>query len=56
MTRFLLQAKVSSSPGVIFGPSGEGYLRFSTACSREDLSGALEAMHLLFAREAQPRA
>ena len=55
MTRFLLQVKVGSSPGVIFGPSGEGYLRFSTACSREDLSGALEAMQLLFAREAQPR-
>jgi aspartate/methionine/tyrosine aminotransferase len=49
MTRYLLQAKVGSSPGVIFGPSGEGYLRFSTACSREDLVGALEAMQHLFA-------
>lgn len=48
MTRYLLQAKVGSSPGVIFGPSGEGYLRFSTACSREDLTGALEAMQHLF--------
>lgn len=48
MTRYLLQAKVGSSPGVIFGPAGEGYLRFSTACSREDLIGALEAMGQLF--------
>jgi aspartate aminotransferase len=48
MTRHLLQVKVGSSPGVIFGPAGEGYLRFSTACSREDLSGALNAMHELF--------
>lgn len=49
MTEYLLQAKVGSSPGVIFGPAGEGYLRFSTACSREDLTGALEAMRALFA-------
>ncbi len=49
MTRYLLNAKVGSSPGVIFGPAGEGYLRFSTACSREDLSGALTAMRELFA-------
>jgi bifunctional pyridoxal-dependent enzyme with beta-cystathionase and maltose regulon repressor activities len=38
---------------VIFGPAGEGYLRFSTACSREDLSGGLEAMRELFAKEYQ---
>jgi aspartate aminotransferase len=49
MTRYLLNAKVGSSPGVIFGPAGEGYLRFSTACSREDLLGALAAMRELFA-------
>jgi aspartate aminotransferase len=49
MTEFLLQARVGSSPGVIFGPSGEGYLRFSTACAREDLTGALDAMEELFA-------
>lgn len=49
MTEHLLQAKVGSSPGVIFGPSGENYLRFSTACSREDLAGALDAMRVLFA-------
>lgn len=53
MTEYLLKAKVGSSPGVIFGPAGEGYLRFSTACSREDLSGGLEAMRELFAKEYQ---
>jgi aspartate aminotransferase len=49
MTEHLLQVKIGSAPGVIFGPAGEGYLRFSTACDREDLTGALEAMHALFA-------
>lgn len=48
MTEYLLKAKVGSSPGVIFGPSGENHLRFSTACKREDLTGALEAMRQLF--------
>jgi aspartate aminotransferase len=52
MTKYLLQAKIGSAPGVIFGPSGEGYLRFSTACHREDLTGALEAMHALFGQVA----
>ncbi len=53
MTEHLLQSKVGSSPGVIFGPSGEDYLRFSTACSREDLIGALAAMQELFAGSYQ---
>jgi aspartate aminotransferase len=48
MTEFLLAARVGSSPGVIFGPAGEGYLRFSTACRRDDLTGALAAMRALF--------
>lgn len=48
MTEFLLAARVGSSPGVIFGPAGEGYLRFSTACQRDDLTGALAAMRALF--------
>ncbi len=48
MTEYLLKARVGSSPGVIFGPSGENYLRFSTACQRDDLTGALEAMRGLF--------
>ncbi len=48
MTEYLLGARVGSSPGVIFGPAGEGYLRFSTACDRADLIGALAAMRTLF--------
>ncbi|HEY0069698.1 MAG TPA: pyridoxal phosphate-dependent aminotransferase [Chloroflexia bacterium] len=52
MTEYLLQAKIGSAPGVIFGPSGEGYLRFSTACDREDLIGALDAMQVLFSEVA----
>ena len=49
MTEYLLPARVGSSPGIIFGPSGDNYLRFSTACTREDLTGALAAMRALFA-------
>jgi len=49
MTETLLNVRVGSSPGVIFGPAGEGYLRFSTACDRSDLTGALAAMQALFA-------
>jgi aspartate aminotransferase len=48
MTEYLLKARVGSAPGVIFGPRGEGYLRFSTACDRADLTGALDAMRGLF--------
>ncbi|MDQ4144715.1 MAG: pyridoxal phosphate-dependent aminotransferase [Actinomycetota bacterium] len=54
MTEYLLQVKVGSSPGIIFGPSGDRYLRFSTACDRDDLTGALEAMHALFGEVALP--
>lgn len=49
MTEYLLKARVGSSPGIIFGPQGEGYVRFSTACERADLSGALDTMRNLFA-------
>jgi aspartate aminotransferase len=49
MTEYLLQARVGSSPGINFGPSGDNYLRFSTACTRDDLTGALAAMRALFA-------
>ncbi len=49
MTEYLLKARVGSSPGVIFGPQGEGYVRFSTACVRSDLIGALDTMQKLFA-------
>lgn len=49
MTEYLLKARVGSSPGVIFGPQGEGYVRFSTACVRSDLTGALDTMRVLFA-------
>jgi aspartate aminotransferase len=54
MTEHLLQVKVGSSPGIIFGPSADNYLRFSTACDRDDLTGALEAMHALFGQVAVP--
>jgi aspartate aminotransferase len=48
MTEFLLKARVGSSPGIIFGPTGDNYVRFSTACTRDDLTGALATMRALF--------
>jgi aspartate aminotransferase len=37
-------ARIGCVPGVDFGESAEGYLRFCTARSREELNGALESM------------
>ena len=38
MAAYLLEeAHVAVTPGSVFGPSGEGHLRISYACSREDI-------------------
>jgi aspartate/methionine/tyrosine aminotransferase len=42
-------ARIGCVPGQDFGPRSEGYIRFCTARSREELSGALESMRTLFA-------
>ena len=37
-------ARIGCVPGVDFGPNSEGYMRFCTCRSREELSGALASM------------
>ncbi len=45
MAEFLIKnARIGCVPGVDFGPSSEGYLRFCTCRSREELTGALASM------------
>ena len=43
--RLLLdEAKVATVPGTVFGPEGEGHLRFSFSVSEEMISGGAEAL------------
>jgi aspartate aminotransferase len=55
MTEYLItNARIGSVPGVDFGATGEGYLRFCFARDRKELTGALDSMkHVLGA--AAPR-
>ena len=49
MTNFLIdKGGVGTSPGIAFGPSGEGYVRFAFTLDRQTLSGAVEVMQGLF--------
>jgi aspartate/methionine/tyrosine aminotransferase len=42
---FLLEnGKIVSTPGVGFGPSGEGYVRFSLTIDEEKIKKAIERM------------
>ena len=51
MAEFLIKhARIGCVPGVDFGPQSEGYLRFCTCRSREELTGALASMKEAFAR------
>ena len=50
MAEFLIgQGRIGCVPGVDFGPTGEGYVRFCFARDREELLGALGGMRALFA-------
>ena len=52
LTEFLISAaRIGCVPGVDFGPSGEGYLRFCFAREREELAGAIESMRKVFSVE-----
>ena len=45
MAEYLIKhARIGCVPGVDFGPSCEGYIRFCTCRSREELTGALASM------------
>jgi len=49
MTEYLIKnGRIGSVPGVDFGASGEGYVRFCFARDRKELSGALQSMSRLF--------
>ena len=38
------EAKVATVPGIVFGPEGEGHLRFSFSVSDETIAGGVEAL------------
>ncbi len=42
--QLLLKVGIVGVPGSLFGPSGEGFLRLSTLCSREDIEKAMEKL------------
>jgi len=51
MAEFLIKhGRIGCVPGVDFGPNSEGYMRFCTCRSREELTGALAAMKEAFSR------
>lgn len=57
MVEYLIaQGRIGCVPGVDFGPSGEGYVRFCFARDRRELTGALASMKQLFSTvSAAPR-
>jgi aspartate/methionine/tyrosine aminotransferase len=42
--KLLMQGRVATIPGIVFGPHGEGHLRFSFSTSIENIEGCLEAI------------
>lgn len=49
MTNYLIdKAGIGTSPGVAFGPSGEGYVRFAFTLDRQTLTESIEVMQDLF--------
>jgi aspartate/methionine/tyrosine aminotransferase len=49
MTEYLIKrGRIGCVPGVDFGATGEGYLRFCFARDRKELTGALSSMKSLF--------
>ena len=53
MAEFLIKnGRIGCVPGVDFGPSCEGYIRFCTCRSREELTGALASMKETLSRVA----
>jgi aminotransferase len=46
--RLLKEAKVSTTPGVAFGPTGEGHLRISFCVTEEEINKAFDRMEAFF--------
>ncbi len=51
MTNYLIdRVGVGTSPGIAFGPSGEGYVRFAFTLDRRTLTDSIEVMQDLFGK------
>ncbi len=48
-------AKVATVPGMVFGPEGEGHLRFSFSVAEDMIAGGVEALTAFAAKELQTR-
>ena len=48
-------AKVATVPGMVFGPEGEGHLRFSFSVAEDMIAGGVEAVSAFVAKELQTR-
>jgi aspartate/methionine/tyrosine aminotransferase len=50
MAEYLIsRGRIGCVPGVDFGATGEGHIRFCFARDRRELTGAVESMRTLFA-------
>jgi aspartate aminotransferase len=49
------EAKIATVPGVVFGPEGEGHLRFSFSVSEEMIAGGVEALAAFATQSAGAR-
>ncbi|HTO88627.1 MAG TPA: aminotransferase class I/II-fold pyridoxal phosphate-dependent enzyme [Thermoanaerobaculia bacterium] len=49
------RARVATVPGLVFGPEGEGHLRFSFSVTEEMISGGVEALAAFAGRALQAR-
>ena len=48
-------ARVATVPGLVFGPEGEGHLRFSFSVAEDMIAGGVEALAAFAAKELQAR-
>jgi len=48
-------ARVATVPGMVFGPEGEGHLRFSFSVAEEMIAGGVEALAAFAGKELQAR-
>jgi len=46
--KLLKEARVSTTPGIAFGPTGEGHLRLSFCVSEEEINKAFDRMEIYF--------
>ncbi|MCK4272067.1 aminotransferase, partial [bacterium] len=46
--KLLREAKVSTTPGIAFGPTGQGHLRLSFCVSEDEINKAFDRMEVYF--------